>query len=80
VLTVPLQAVVIRQTGPGEERPGVFVREGRVARFRPVKTGLIGGLDIEVSGLAEGTRVVVGPFQALRDLQDGQPVRGQAGQ
>ena len=78
VLTVPLQAVVIRQTGTGQEQPGVFVPEGRVARFRPVKTGLIGGLDIEVSELVDGTRVVTGPFQALRDLQDGQPLRVQA--
>ena len=78
VLTVPLQAVVIRQTAAGQEQPGVFVPDGRIARFHPVKTGLIGGLDIEVSGLAEGTSVVVGPFQALRDLQDGQPLRVQA--
>jgi HlyD family secretion protein len=78
VLTVPLQAVVIRQTAPGQEQPGVFVPEGKIARFHPVKTGLIGGLDIEISGLAERTTVVVGPFQALRDLQDGQPVRAQA--
>ena len=79
VLTVPLQAVVIRQTAAGQEQPGVFVPEERIARFRPVKTGLIGGLDIEVSGLAEGTTVVVGPFQALRDLQDGQRLRVEAG-
>ena len=79
VLTVPLQAVVIRQTAPGQEQPGVFVPEGRVARFRPVETGLIGGLDIEVSGLAEGTTIVVGPFQALRDLQAGQSLSVQAG-
>ena len=78
VLTVPLQAVVIRQTPAGQQQPGVFVPEGNIARFRPVKTGLIGGLDIEVSGVAEGTAVVVGPFQALRDLQDGQPLRMQA--
>ncbi|MEI6669653.1 MAG: efflux RND transporter periplasmic adaptor subunit [Acidobacteriota bacterium] len=77
VLTVPLQAVVIRQTAPGQEQAGVFVPEGGVARFRQVKTGLIGGLDIEVAGLAENTSVVVGPFQALRDLQDGQPLRVQ---
>lgn len=78
VLTVPLQAVVIRQTSAGQEQSGVFIPESRLVRFRPVKTGLIGGLDIEVSGLAEGTSVVIGPFQALRDLQDGQAVRVQA--
>jgi HlyD family secretion protein len=78
VLTVPLQAVVLRQMAPGQDQPGVFVADGKTVKFTPVKTGLIGGLDIEVSGLAEGTRVVIGPFQALRDLQDGQAVRVQA--
>lgn len=77
VLTVPLQAVVLRQSPPGQDRAGVFVPEGRVARFTPVTTGLIGGLDIEVSGLAEGAQLVIGPFQALRDLQDGQSIRPQ---
>jgi hypothetical protein len=48
------------------------------ARFRPVTPGLIGGLDIGVSGANEGTAVVVGPFQALRELQDGQAVRSRA--
>jgi phosphohistidine swiveling domain-containing protein len=47
-------------------------------RFRPVTTGLIGGLDIEVTGLNDGTPVVTGPFQALRELKDGQAVRIQA--
>ena len=67
VLTVPLQAVVIRQTSAGQDQTGVFAPEGHGVRFHPVKTGLIGGLDIEVAGLAEGTAVVIGPFQALRE-------------
>jgi hypothetical protein len=46
-------------------------------RFQPVRTGLIGGLDIEVTGLNEGVSVVTGPFQALRELRDGQAVRVQ---
>jgi len=75
VLVVPLQAVVVRSGPDGSERTGVFVADGRVVRFQPVTTGLIGGLDIEVSGVNEGTAVVTGPFQALRDLQDGQSVR-----
>jgi HlyD family secretion protein len=77
VLTVPLQAVVIRPLPSGQDQTGVFVPEGRTARFRPVKAGLIGGLDIELSGIAEGTRVVIGPFQALRELQDGRAIRTQ---
>jgi HlyD family secretion protein len=75
VLVVPLQAVVMRPGQDGRERTGVFVTEGRAVRFQPVTTGLIGGLDIEVSGVNEGTAVVTGPFQALRDLKDGQAVR-----
>ncbi|MFO7695100.1 MAG: efflux RND transporter periplasmic adaptor subunit [Vicinamibacterales bacterium] len=75
VLVVPLQSVVVRPGADGHERTGVFVAGGRAVRFQPVTAGLIGGLDIEVSGVDEGTPVVTGPFQALRDLQDGQAVR-----
>jgi len=75
VLVVPLQAVVVRPGAGGEERTGVFVADGGAARFQPVTPGLIGGLDIEVSGVNAGTIIVVGPFQALRELQDGQAVR-----
>jgi HlyD family secretion protein len=75
VSVVPLQAVVLRPGSDGRERAGVFVMSGRSVRFQPVTTGIIGGLDIEVSGVAESAAVVVGPFQTLRDLQDGQVVR-----
>jgi HlyD family secretion protein len=73
--TVPLQAVVLR-TGPdGKERTGVFLARDGKAVFAPVKTGIIGGLDIEVDGVAAGTEVVVGPFQVLRELTDGAAIR-----
>jgi HlyD family secretion protein len=78
VLAVPLQSVVIRPGKDGRDQTGVFVPEGKTVRFRPVTTGLIGGLDIEVTGLNDGTPVVTGPFQALRELKDGQAVRIQA--
>jgi HlyD family secretion protein len=70
VLTVPLQAVVQRG-----DATGVFVVEHGVARFVPVTPGIIGGLTIEVSGVAEGAVVAAGPFQALRELVDGARVR-----
>jgi HlyD family secretion protein len=74
VLTVPLQAVVLRPGPDGTDRSGVFVaREGR-AEFVPVTTGIIGGLDIEVAGLDAGRQIIVGPFQVLRDLQAGTAV------
>ena len=60
------------------EQSGVFVVNGDVVSFTKVTTGIIGGLQIEVSGVAEGARVVRGPFQALRQLQDGARVRVQS--
>ncbi len=81
VLTVPLQAVVLRSPGAegagdiGAEQRGVFAIENGVVRFVPVTTGIIGGLDIEVEGVAEGTPVVVGPYQVLRALKSGDAVR-----
>jgi len=77
VLTVPLQAVVLRQDAQGAERTGVFLVENGVARFTPVTSGAIGGLDVEVEGLTEGAPVITGPYQVLRDLQDGAVVRPQ---
>ena len=74
VLTVPLQGVVLRPGPDGADRTGVFVIKDGKAAFTEVKAGVIGGLDMEVSGLAEGESVVVGPYQILRDLQDGAPV------
>jgi HlyD family secretion protein len=69
VLTVPLQSVVIRNVN-GTDQTGVFTIVDDVARFVPVTSGVIGGLDIEVSGVTEGTTVVTGPYQVLRQLQD----------
>jgi HlyD family secretion protein len=72
VITVPLQSVVLRQPaagGPGQS--GVFVVADGRAKFVPVTAGVIGGLDIEVRGVADGTPVISGPYQALRELQDG---------
>jgi HlyD family secretion protein len=76
VVTAPLQAVVLRPGEAGDaETTGVFVvRDGR-AVFTPVTTGIIGGLEIEISGVDANTPIVVGPFQSLRTLQDGALVR-----
>jgi len=75
VLTVPLQTVVLRPATGGGRQSGVFVVDNGAVRFTPVKTGIIGGLDIEVSGVKAGTPVVVGPYQVLRALTDGTQVR-----
>jgi HlyD family secretion protein len=67
-----LQSVVLRPSAAGApEQPGVFVVADGRARFVPVTTGVIGGLDVEVHGLTDGSPVVSGPYQALRELQDG---------
>jgi HlyD family secretion protein len=76
VLTVPLQSVVLRGGAAQEtERSGVFVVADGRAVLTPVSAGVIGGLDIEVSGVDEGTPIVVGPYQVLRELSDGAFVR-----
>jgi len=77
-LTVPLQAVLLRIL-EGRERTGVFLVEAGHTRFTPVETGIVGGLYVEVKGLAEGAALVVGPYGALRQLADGAPIRPRAG-
>jgi HlyD family secretion protein len=74
-LTVPLQAVVLRAGPDGTDLTGVFQPKDGKAAFLPVKAGIIGGLDMQIEGLSEGTPVIVGPFQVLRDLADGSPIR-----
>jgi HlyD family secretion protein len=68
--------------GPGKKprreplRKVVFVIQDGVAKLRPVETGLASETDIEItSGLAEGEKVVEGPYRVLsRELGDGKPV------
>lgn len=55
-----------------KELPGVFIAgaDGK-ARFRPVKTGIYGEMDVEIlDGVSLGDEVVVGPLQALRTLEE----------
>ena len=55
----------------GDEREGVFVLNGGQVAFRPVKTGIIGETDIEVTdGLKEGDEIVTGSYKTLRTLKD----------
>lgn len=60
----------------GEAVEGVFVVVDDQVRFRPVEIGVAGDDYFEVeSGLDEGETVVSGSYQAIRDLEDGSPVR-----
>jgi HlyD family secretion protein len=84
VPTIPLAAIVIRDSPKGEKdgsgrvktEEGVYtVADGKV-RFAPVKTGLTGELDIEVeNGLKAGETVISGPFKTLRTIKEGDKVK-----
>jgi HlyD family secretion protein len=67
---------------PGQTRKeteGVFVIKDGKAAFVPVKTGIAGEKYLEVlSGVKEGDEVIVGPFNSVRDMKDGDPVKLQA--
>ena len=84
VPTIPLAAVVIRDSSKGEKdasgrvktEEGVYtVVDGKV-HFASVTTGLTGELDIEVgSGLKNGDTVISGPFKTLRTIKEGDRVK-----
>jgi HlyD family secretion protein len=60
-----------------KELEGVFVvNKEKLARFRPVKTGITGESEIEItSNLKEGEEIVSGSFQTLRTIKDGDRVK-----
>ena len=62
-----------------KELEGVFViNENKVARFRPVKTGITGESEIEVlENLKEGEEVISGSFQTLKTIKDGTAVKAE---
>ena len=73
-LTVPRNALVDL-----EGTRGVFVAEGKTARFKPVKTGIVDGEAVEITeGLADDTTVIT---LGAASLRDGDPivVAGQGG-
>jgi len=85
-LTVPIQALVIRDMSKGDkakalpkeerEKEGVFAMLGGKAVFKPVKTGALGEMDIEVTeGLKENEEIVSGTYQTLRELKDGDGIK-----
>jgi HlyD family secretion protein len=84
VPAVPLAAVVVRDSPKGEKteagklktEEGVYALRDGKAVFAPVKTGISGELMVEVvSGLQAGEEVITGPFKALRQIKDGDPVK-----
>jgi HlyD family secretion protein len=83
VPTVPLAAVVIRDSPKGEKteagklktEEGVYLLKDGKAIFSKIKTGLAGELAVEVEdGLRAGQEIITGPFKALRTIKDGDRV------
>jgi HlyD family secretion protein len=69
---------------PGEKPQGVearylkivFVKEGDVARARPLQTGLSDERRVEIlGGMNPQEQIIVGPFRVLDELKDGQRVK-----
>jgi HlyD family secretion protein len=59
-----------------KEIQGVFVIRGNKAVFVPVKTGITGTTDIEVTqGLKAGDQIVTGSYSVLRTLKPGATVK-----
>ncbi|HUL77642.1 MAG TPA: efflux RND transporter periplasmic adaptor subunit, partial [Vicinamibacteria bacterium] len=55
----------------GQEKDGVFVVQGEKVAFKPVKTGVMGETDIEITeGLGDGQEIVTGSYRTLRTLKD----------
>jgi HlyD family secretion protein len=78
----PGAAAAAGELKPGQtkkETEGVFVIKDAKAAFMPVKTGIAGEKFLEVlSGVKDGDEVIVGPFNSVRDLKDGDAVKLQA--
>jgi len=74
--TPEAHAAATSATGSATDVEGVFVvREGK-AHFIPVQTGIAGREHFEVlGGLSAGDSVVAGPYEAIRSLKEGDPVR-----
>jgi HlyD family secretion protein len=85
VLTIPIQALTVKEfDDPNDplkkkkiEKEGVYiVKPDNTVAFKPVKTGITGTTDIEIlEGLTEKEKIVTGPYQALRGLEDNKKVK-----
>lgn len=73
---VTLAATAAELNAEKKEIQGVFVIRGNKAVFVPVKTGITGTTNIEVTGgLKAGDQIVIGSYQVLRTLKPGATVK-----
>jgi HlyD family secretion protein len=71
-----LSAQEPRRKEKKKELDGVFLVEAGLARFHPLKTGIQGEMDVEVTeGLAENVEVILGPSKVLQTLKEWDAVR-----
>jgi HlyD family secretion protein len=78
-LAIPIASLVRRNAegpgGDGSESSGVLTIRDGLVRFHPIIVGISDDRSFEVlEGLEAGEEIVVGPFEALRALRDGDPV------
>lgn len=89
IVRPPAPAAGERRPPPGPVEPkegqsrkeleGVFTIQNNRALFVPVKTGIAGEKYFEIlDGLKEGDQVIIGPFQSVRGLRDGDEVKTEA--
>lgn len=81
-LAVPISSLVLREKEEKEksknegQEEGVYAVEQGQVKFCSVKKGIMGEMLIEITeGLKEEQEVVVGPYNALRQLKDGMRVK-----
>ncbi|HTU34899.1 MAG TPA: efflux RND transporter periplasmic adaptor subunit [Candidatus Acidoferrum sp.] len=73
---VTLAATAAELDAEKKEIQGVFVVRGNKAVFVPVKTGITGTTNIEVTdGLKAGDQIVTGSYQVLRTLKPGATIK-----
>jgi len=75
------QGNTVTQVGreKGVEKDGVFLVQADKAVFTPVKTGIMGETDIEITqGVADGQEIVTGSYKTLRSLKDQARIRTEA--
>jgi HlyD family secretion protein len=66
----------VARSQQAQDIEGVFVVRDGIAHFTSVEVGITGQEHFEVlSGIQAGDTVVAGPYQRIRELNDGDPVR-----